>query len=76
MPKGKKVTGRTMPIYPRVTPKSSEWLNKATKYTGKSQSEIVDFLLWKTAVHNNSRNDIKNFFGLGECGQPFNASEA
>lgn len=61
--KGKKISGRIMPIYPRVQLQSHRWLSKAVGITGKSQSEIVDFLLWRVANKHITPQSISNFLG-------------
>lgn len=64
MVKGKKVTGRTHAIYPRVSEKSYTWLNKAAKYTNKSQAEIIDTLLVRFAKNWTNKEDIQTGLGV------------
>ena len=69
MAKGRKATGRTNPIYPRVSNKALNWLDRAMEYTGKSQAELVDHLITDAATNIGNKDKIREFFGFEKTQQ-------
>jgi hypothetical protein len=56
---GRKCTGRTVPIYPRVQAANAEWLNRAAQFTGcKSTNEFID-KLFTTIRRDNKLKELK-----------------
>lgn len=58
----KKTTGRTIPIYPRVTTKNQKFLTRIAKEANKSQSEVINDLLTFAQV---DKGPVRAVFSYG-----------
>lgn len=62
--RGRKATGRSVPIYPRVQIINREWISKVAKFAGcKSENEFID-KMFTTLRRDFTMGDVKALLAL------------